>query len=336
MSGALLEFLGAGAVILAAGTLLTRCADRIAEESGLGRVFVGGVFLAGATSLPELSVDLGAVRLGSPDLAAGDLLGSSLMNLLILAVLDAAGFSTRRAFGADSRHHALSALLSVFLTAGVGLAVASGGGREALGAGFFSWLLLPVYLVGLRVSWLDQDLAEAAEKLERPDKSLLRELSLPALGYAAAAAAIFLAAPRLAGAADRLAELSGLGRTFVGTTLLAVATSLPELVSTVVAFRLGAPDLALGNIFGSNAFNMVLFLPLDLALEGPFFGAVSPAHALTAFAVIAATTLAVMGQVLKPREKRSFLEPSAGIVALLIAGLLWLLYRSRGSPGPSL
>lgn len=329
MIGAITEFLLCGLVILIAGTALTRCADKIAGITGLGRVFVGSVFLAAATSLPELSVDLNAVRQGNPDLAAGDLLGSSLMNLLILAVFDALGLSPRHAFGSDSRRHALSALLTVLLTAWIGLAVASGGGPELLGAGFFSWGALVIYALGQRVTWLDRDPSEEASELARPGAGLAKALAAPVAGYGAAALAILLAAPRLAAAADRLATLSGLGQTFIGTTALALATSLPELVATIAAFRIGAPDLALGNIFGSNAFNMALFLPLDLALPGSFFGAVRPVHALSAFAVITASTLGVMGHVIKPRERRRFLEPSAELIALLIAGLLWLLYRSR-------
>lgn len=325
----LVVFAVSALAILGAGAVLTRCADRIAELSGLGRVLVGSVFLAGATSLPELSVDLSAVRQGHPDLAAGDLLGSSLMNLLILAAIDSAGFSPRRAFGADSRHHALSALHGLFLTACVGLAAASGGGPEVMGAGVMAWGLAGVYLVGLRVTWLDQGSEGRASDSTRP--RFTRDLFRPGLGYVAAAAVILYAAPRLAEAAGRLAELTGLGHTFIGTTALAIATSLPELVSTITALRLGAPDLALGNIFGSNAFNMLLFLPMDLAHSGPLFGALRPHHALTAFAVIAATTLGVMGQVLKRHEKRWFLEPSAGMIALLIMGLFWLLYRGRGA-----
>lgn len=330
MVQALILFFVSGLVILAAGTVLTRCADKIAELSGLGRVFVGSVFLAAATSLPELTVDLSAVRLGSPDLAAGDLLGSSLMNLLILAVFDSLGLSPSKAFGSDSRHHALSALLSMLLTAWIGLAVLSRGGPEVLGAGLFSWGAVVIYALGQRVTWLDQDLSDAASQMTRPSARLASALARPVAGYLAAAAAILLAAPRLAESAGRLAVLSGLGQTFIGTTALALATSLPELVATVAAFRIGAPDLALGNIFGSNAFNMLLFLPLDLASPGTFFGAVRPIHALTAFAVITASTLGVMGQVIKPRERRRFLEPSAELIVLLISGLLWLLYRSRG------
>jgi cation:H+ antiporter len=333
MTRVITEFLLSCLAILFAGAWLTRCADRIAELSGLGRVFVGSVFLAAATSLPELSVDLSAVRQGNPDLAAGDLLGSSLMNLLILAVLDTAGISSRRAFGAESRHHATAALLTVFLTAWVGLAAASGGGPQLLGAGPFSWGVLVIYALGMRVIWREQDHAEAAAELKRPGPRLAKELARPVAGYVGAALVILAAAPRLAASAERLAVLTGLGQSFIGTTALAVATSLPELVATVTAFRIGAPDLALGNIFGSNAFNMLLFLPLDLALPGSFFGAIRPAHGLTAFAVIAATTLAVMGQVLKPRERRWFLEPSPQLMALLIAGLLWLLYHSRDAAG---
>lgn len=325
MRGAAVQFALAALAIVAAGTFLTRFADRIAELTGLGRVFVGSVFLAAATSLPELGVDLAAVRQGNPDLAAGDLLGSSLMNLLILAAIDSAGLSPRRAFGSDSRHHALSALLALFLTAWIGLAAASGGRRELLGAGFFSWSALAIYVAGLRVTWLDQGLSQAGAALRRPG----RALAAPVGGYLACAAVIFWAAPALAGSAETLAAASGLGETFIGTTAVALATSLPELVATLAAFRAGAPDLALGNIFGSNAFNMALFLPLDLAMPGAFFAAVRPQHALTAFAVIAATCLGVMGQVLNPREKRWFLEPSAPLIAALIAGVLWLLYRSR-------
>ncbi|MDP3542247.1 MAG: hypothetical protein Q8T11_07205 [Elusimicrobiota bacterium] len=226
MTEAALTFFACGVAILAAGTVLTRCADKIAELSGLGRVLVGSVFLAGATSLPELGVGLGAVRLGSPDLAAGDLLGACLMNLLVLAVIDAAGFSPRRAFGADSRHHALFALHAVFLVSWVGLAVASGGGPEIFGASVLSWALLPAYLLGLRMTWLNQGLADIVAGSTRPAPRFARELASPFLGYLAAAAA------------------------------------------TITALRIDAPDLAPGNVFGSNVFNMLLFLPLDWAHPG--------------------------------------------------------------------
>ena len=122
----LLEFAVCAAVIVVAGTVLTKCADTIAEVTKLGRLLVGSVLLAGATSLPELTVDISAIRLGAPDLAIGDLLGSSLANLLILAVLDLTHHSRGQMLSRQAARHALSGSMSVALTALAGLSLLTG------------------------------------------------------------------------------------------------------------------------------------------------------------------------------------------------------------------
>jgi len=81
-------FLVSAAVIVGAGTMLARYADRIAELSGLGRLWIGVVLVAGATSLPEVIIDVSAARLGAPDLAVGDLFGSNMANMLIWGLID--------------------------------------------------------------------------------------------------------------------------------------------------------------------------------------------------------------------------------------------------------
>ena len=83
-----LTFVALSAVIVAAAMFLAKFGDEIAEKSGMGGTVTGLVLLAGATSLPELSVGFSSVRLGAPDLAAGGVLGSSLANLLILSLVD--------------------------------------------------------------------------------------------------------------------------------------------------------------------------------------------------------------------------------------------------------
>jgi cation:H+ antiporter len=148
-------------------------------------------------------------------------------------------------------------------------------------------------------------------------------------GYAACALVILAAAPRLAASADAVAELSGLGQTFIGTTLLALSTSLPELVTTVAALRAGASDLALGNIFGSNTFNMAMLLPLDAAHPGSILAEVQPVHAVTAFCVCAVTSLAVAGQLYRRKERARFIEPGAELMAASIIAFLYLLYRLK-------
>lgn len=246
MPGLIVQFVALAAVVAAAGTFLARSADRIAEATGLGRLSIGSVLLAAATSLPELSVDIAAVRAGMTDLATGDLLGSSLMNLLILAGVDLAQRSGRRMLSREAASHALSATLSIALAALV---------------------------------------------------------------------------------ADELATESGLGRTFVGTTFVALTTSLPELVASIAAVRLGAFDLAIGNTFGSNAFNMIMFVPLDFVPAGPLFAAVSPVHAVTALSAIVATAIAVLGQLYHEEKRIPVVEPDAVLVFLVVIGGLAMVYR---------
>lgn len=328
------SFLGLAAIVAVAGTLLARSADRIAAATGLGRLLVGGVLLAAATSLPELSVDVAAVRGGMPDLAVGDLLGSSLMNLLILAGVDLAQRSGRRMLSREAASHALSATLSIALTGLVGLALLTAGRLPplaGLGIGGWSWAILVAWLLGARMLFLDQRISARAATEAVGGRAVPpaggRALTGPAIAFAAAAAVLVVAGPRLAHVADSLAEQSGLGRTFVGTTLVALTTSLPELVASVAAVRMGAFDLAIGNTFGSNAFNMVLFVPLDAFHEGPLFAAVSPAHAVTALAVIVATAIAVLGQLYHEDRRIPVFEPDAVLVLLVVIGALAMVYR---------
>jgi cation:H+ antiporter len=118
-----------------------------------------------------------------------------------------------------------------------------------------------------------------------------------------------------------------LGKTFVGTTLVALCTSLPELVASITALRLKAFDLVIGNVFGSNAFNMVLFFALDVVHAGPLFAAVSPWHAVTAMAVIVTSAIAVMGQLYQVEQRRRFGEPDALLMILVSVAALYLVYR---------
>lgn len=331
MVSILSQFFVSALVIVLAGSFLTKFADRIATVTGWGRMFVGGLLLAGATSLPELMVDIKSVMLDLPDLAVGDLLGSSLFNLLILALLDFFFPSSfrRTAFSPIYIRHALAAVLTILLTAIVGIGIVSKTEVSFFGVNPFCWVILIVYIYGLRLIYL-----EGSGDFHRPIETAPAEafgpkwkaLSLAGLGYVSSAAVIVVAAPYLVGAADELAKLSGLGHTFMGTTLVAFSTSLPELVSTLAAFRMGAPDLALGNIFGSNAFNMILFIPLDFLYAGNLFASVRSAHALTAFGVVAATSVAVMGQLYRKKERSRFTEPSSETVVVVLLLLILLLY----------
>lgn len=331
----LIQFALAAFFIVVAGSFLTKFSDRIAEETGWGRIFVGGLLLAGATSLPELMVDLKAVQLDLPDLAVGDLLGSSLFNLLILSILDFAFPSAfrRTSFSPKFLHHSLAAVLTIVLTAIVGIGIISRLEIAFMGVSLFSWIIALVYLYGLRLIFLEGNGLPVLDLGSSPSVKQVRisykPLALASLGYLTCALVILVAAPYLVQAADGIAKQSGLGHTFIGTTLVALATSLPEMVATLTAFRMGAPDLALGNIFGSNAFNMILFVPLDFMYPKVLFSSVRPVHAVTAFSVVAAMGVAVMGQLYRKKERSRFSEPSSEVVFIVIMLFLFLLYHMK-------
>lgn len=338
MGFTLFKFFLSALAIIVAGSFLTRFSDKIAEITGWGRMFVGGLLLAGATSLPELMVDLKSIELDLPNLAVGDLLGSCLFNLLILSVLDFAYPSTfrRTAFSPKYLHHALAAVLSIVLTSIVAIGIASRHDISFFGINLFLWATILAYLYGLRLIFIeraqastsqDQDSVEPLPAEASPFDQKKKKLAFAFLGYLACASVIFFSAPFLVSAADQLSEISGLGHTFIGTTLVALSTSLPELITTLTAFRIGAPDLALANIFGSNAFNMILFAPLDFFYSKSLFKSVSPQHIITAISVVIATSVAVMGQLYRKIERSRFTEPSSETVVVVIIFALYLLYK---------
>jgi cation:H+ antiporter len=328
----LLQFAASAAVIVAAGVGLARFVDRLSDLTGLGRLLAGTVLAAAATSLPELSVDLSAVRQGDPDLAVGDLMGSSLFNLLVLAALDLSYYSRGRMLSRAAAAHALSGTMTIAITgvAAAALLLAPRLGPPPVGEiGFGPLSILLVYALGVRLVHFDQRASAGAERPALGARGRRREVARATLGYLACAAAILLAGPRLAASASDLAAATGLGSTFFGTVFVALCTSLPELVVSLEALRARAFDLAVGNLFGSNAFNMVLLAPLDLVHPGPLLAAVSPSHALTAVATMVVTAVAVLGQLYSVERRRPFLEPDALLVAALVVATLLGLYLLR-------
>jgi cation:H+ antiporter len=325
----LLKFSAAAVVVLVAGVFLTRYADALGDKLRLGRSLAGLLLLASATSLPEIVVDCSAARLGAADLALGDLLGSSLMNLLILAVLDLVRQSPARVFSPATAAHAISASMSIALTAICLVAVLARLPGELAGVGPGPWAIGVAYLLGLRLVFLDQQFAQsqlpAAAAPAPPSLSWLHA----GTGFALATGVIFFAAPFLAHTADELARRTGLGGTFVGSTLVALSTSLPELVTTLTALRLGATDLAVGNIFGSNSFNMLIIPLVDLAYEGSLLTAVSANHALTAGCVVLVTSAALVSLLYRAEKRWWLIEPDAALVILLVLAALGLLYIRR-------
>lgn len=325
-----LVFAAAGLVVFAAAIVLSRSGDRIAEGSGLGRVWTGSILLAAATSLPELATDVAAVRMGAPNLALGDLMGSGMANMLILAVVDLT-VRKRAVLRQAALDHALAMALATIMTALASVLVLARAGTGVGGLSFGSVLLLAAYLAGTRTLFDHSRKAGAPALAEvaappRHTVDVRREVR----SFAAAALVILVAAPAFAWSAKGIAEATGLGNTFVGTFLVGLATSLPELVASIEAVRLGAVDLAVGNLFGSNAFNMLIVMPLDLASPGAsVFAAADPAHAITGLLTIVLMALGLAAIVYRSERRWSLREPtSLFMLAVYGFAVAWLYARA--------
>lgn len=141
--------------------------------------------------------------------------------------------------------------------------------------------------------------------------------------FAGATLLILVAAPLVAVSGREIAVQAGIAETTVGAALLAFVTSLPELVASLAAVRIGAYDLAVGNLFGSNAANMSVLVLVDLAyLDGPLLAAVSPAQVVAALGAVLLMALAIAALVTGSESRIGRLEPDAVVLLLAYVGAL--------------
>lgn len=322
MTNEILRFFLSTCIVVVSGIVLSRTADAIAERTGFGRLAVGVVLLAGATSLPEIFTNITAVRIGATNLAVGDVCGACVMNLLTLGILDLYHHRTHGTglLARVAAAHSRAAALSIILLGIAGVAILSQLSAAVGHVGIGTILILGVYLAGLRstiaVGEQASEPCEAATECAR-----VMPLRNAVIGFVLGAGAIAAAGPVLARSAEHLAEASGLGQTFFGSIVLAIITTLPELVASFTALRIGAHDLAVANLFGSNAFNLVVLFLLDLVYtKGSLLAAVETRHAIVVFVAIIMTGLAL--QVTVTRDKMRVWVFERDAVALIIAFLM--------------
>ena len=302
-----LEFAVCLALIAVAGYRLSLYGDMIAEKRGLTRTWVGVVMVASVTSLPELISGLSSVTVAhTPDIALGDILGSCVFNLMLIVVLD---FLHRQGSVYTSAHvgHTLSAGFGVILIGfvGVNLLLVANGSHLGIGhVGLYTPVILLLYVLAMRVIFRYEQMRElpnADAETERYASTTLRQA---VIGYSLAALVVMAAGIWLPFVGKALAMQNGWGEGFVGTLLVAAVTSLPEAAVSIAAMRNGALDMALGNLFGSNLFNIAILAVDDLAyLPGPLLGAVDPTHAVSALSAMVMSGIAIVGLFYRARQR---------------------------------
>ena len=331
-------FLISAVVVIGAGIVLARNGDAIAVHTGLGGLFIGMLLLAGATSLPELATDVTAAVAGAPDLAIGDLFGSSMANMAILAIIDLV--HRGRVWPATGLGHARVAAIAMALTAILLLGLVAPSGITIGWIGIEPIVVVVAYV--LAAAWVRRAPAQRSSSaptngdgeliapLGLEPRPVARRMRVHVLAFAGAAIVILAAAPTMALSAQAMAERIGVAQTFLGVTLLAIATSLPELATSLAAVRIGACDLAVGNLFGSDALNATIVFAADAATtSGPILGIVSGSAAVTAgLGALLLMAIALGGVAHGARTRFERGEPDAVLVLITYGVLLWLLWNA--------
>ena len=269
----LLCFVAAGAVTWLAGIRLTNSTAVLATRFGLGQALGGLLLLAIATNLPELAITVTAALGQHLDLAIGNILGGIAMQTLVLVVFDAVGLGRQAAltYRVASLGLVLEGILvlAVLATAVLGsqlpttAIVARVPPASLLIAGLW---VVGVWLIGKAqqgLPWQAKD-APPARPPADPAQPAAASTTRTVLGFLAAAGATLVAGVVLERSGDALANHLGMSGVLFGATVLAAATSLPEVSTGLAAVKAGNYELAVSDIFGGNAFLPVLFLVASL------------------------------------------------------------------------
>lgn len=300
-----LKFIVCLLIVLFMGRRVAIYGDIIAHKTGLGGVWIGLVLLAMVTSLPEVFIGISSVTIvGVPDLTISNVLGANSYNLLTLALLDIAYKKSSIAKTASSNHR-LTAWFSLLLTAIAAIAIFTSLKYQVPGLGWIGWytpVIIIVYLYAVRrISQveLNQDrLSE--EKVKNPgyDAMPIRKVYLHFTG---SAVLIIGAGIWLAFLGDELATTTGWGASCIGSLLISFTTTLPEITVSFSALRIGAIDLAVSNIIGSNLFNILIIALDDLFyLKGPVLSSIAPDNLITVTMIILMTLLFLAAFYFKP------------------------------------
>lgn len=232
--------------------------SKIAKKFGISELIIGLTIVAMGTSAPETAVSIAAALKGTADISIGNVVGSNILNILIILGISAT-IRTIKVGKTTIKYEipfmiAISALLLL-----LGL-----DGTIDFKDGIILWLLFIAYLTYLIIM-----AKKDKQKEEKKSKVILWQVILSTLG---GLALIIVGSDISVDAASKIARYAGLSERFIGLTIVALGTSLPELVTSVTAAFKGNNDIAIGNIVGSNIFNILfvigtssLILPITFA-----------------------------------------------------------------------
>jgi cation:H+ antiporter len=340
----LLIFLAASAATWAAGITLSKTTDALDARLNLGDALGGLILLAVAGSLPELAITISAAAQGNLPLAAGNLIGGIAVQTMVLLLCDiAVGPERPLTYLVGRLTPVLEGLLVIIVLAGVEMgsllkpSTAIGGVVNPASLGIVVIWVLALFVI-------QKAARDPRWKVEMPGSQPGRrrrervhaDQPHPYSGSSTARIAAFFGAACLVtlGAGvllevtgNDLANRLGINGVIFGATVLATATALPEISSGLAAVRLGDNALAMGDIFGGNAFQVCLFLVADLVAGKPVLESAGNLNAWLGALGVALTAIYGFGVISRPMHCRARLGPDSILALVLFTlGILGLFY----------
>jgi cation:H+ antiporter len=322
----LVAFLLSATVVTLAGSLLSRVIDRLADRTGIGEAIAGMLLLGAATSLAGLVVSLVAAARDHPSLAVSNSLGGIAIQTTFIVIADATYRRANLEHAAASLTNVFNSLLMIVLLAIVLIGHASPP-VTVLGVHPATLIVLAIYGYGLTLSrkasvtpmWKPERTEATREDV--PEKAPPHE-KLPRLWiqFVALALIVMVAGFVVANSGIALSEQTGLSGTTVGALITGVVTSLPELVTTLAAVRLGALTLAVAGIVGGNTFDILFIAAADAVYRG---GSIYAAMTQTDIFVLGWTMLIVgtLTAGLVQRDRKGIGFEGIAVVALYLTGV---------------
>lgn len=299
---------------------LSDFADTLSVKTPISGMLIGTILLAGATSLPEVTTSFSAIFINNPDIAVGNVFGSNLFNLFILAIVDLY-YRDRQMLAGARREHLYTAFIGLLLAIISLTSLIVKVNITFLSIGLDSLLLIITYILGMviisratKVPELEiKNKKRVVEEQSNDDTTVKKAI----IGFFISAIVILITGTTLSITGDKIATITGLSSSFVGSFLIAATTSLPEAVAVLSAVHLRNYNLAIGAILGSNMFNMLIISGADLIYtKGSLFADASPVHNITASAVVILSLITLYP--LLRKTKKSGLRYSIPSLLLII------------------
>lgn len=305
---AILSYLLSSVMILFAGVRLAKYGDQIAYLTGMGHLWVGTLLIGFATSLPELATTSSASFLQAPDIAVGNIFGSNIFNIAIIAFADLIFVREIAALRRPRPFHLLTVIFIFLITNMVLVGLFIGKQPMLFTLAPTSLIIILLYIISQLTIFHNEKLYQTMQlgrkEEEKGDDKKLEEPKKTYIMFSLMAFLILISGLALAWSAKEIVTISPIEESFMGNIFVALSTSLPELVTVCAAVRMRSFDLAIGDVFGSNLFNVSIIFFADLFFVGDIYNCVDTMTQLGAaiFSMLMLSLLSIGVIIKKPKR----------------------------------